>query len=245
MQSRLTFCQDTWDPEKLRVVLIFIPETLLNPAFRGPASLYYREIRIGTGMIVCDVRSEALRQIPVKEMSLAPPLFLQTIEDTGFSTWLRESESPFAFYFILLFHTFGLALLVGANVVVDLRLLGVAPGIPLAPLRRLFRIMWIGFSINAITGVFLVIAYPTKSLTNWDFYIKLAVIGFAVWVMQRLKTEVFGDASLSEADRMAKRRGVGEMVTRTMVRSDCRGPLAGIHIQVSDVSVVKGFLKGP
>lgn len=135
---------------------------------------------------------------------MAPPLFLQTIEDTGFSTWLRESESPFAFYFILLFHTFGLALLVGANVVVDLRLLGVARGIPLAPLQRLFRIMWIGFSINAVTGVLLVIAYPTKSLTNWDFYIKLAVIGFAVWVMQRLKTEVFADANLSEADMMAR-----------------------------------------
>ena len=135
---------------------------------------------------------------------MAPPLFLQTIEDTGFSTWLRESESPFAFYFILLFHTFGLALLVGANVVVDLRLLGIARGIPLAPLQRLFRIMWIGFSINAVTGVLLVVAYPTKSLTNWDFYLKLAVIGFAVWVMQRLKTEVFTDASLSEADMMAK-----------------------------------------
>jgi hypothetical protein len=129
---------------------------------------------------------------------------LQTIEDTGLSTWLRESESPFAFYFILLFHTFGLALLVGANVVVDLRLLGVARGIPLAPLQRLFRIMWIGFSINAVTGVFLVIAYPTKSLTNWDFYVKLAVIGFAVWVMQRLKSEVFADATLSEADMMAR-----------------------------------------
>jgi hypothetical protein len=129
---------------------------------------------------------------------------LQTIEDTGFSTWLRESESPFAFYFFLLFHTFGLALLVGANVVVDLRLLGVAPGIPLAPLRRLFRIMWIGFSINAVTGVLLVIAYPTKSLTNLDFYIKLAVIGLAIWVMQRLRSEVFEDASLSEADMMAR-----------------------------------------
>jgi hypothetical protein len=135
---------------------------------------------------------------------LAPPLFLQTIEDTGFSTWLRESESPFAFYFILLFHTFGLALLVGANVVVDLRLLGVARGIPLAPLQRLFRIMWIGFSINAVSGVLLVIAYPTKSLTNLEFYIKLAVIGFAIWVMQKLKSEVFEDSSLSEADMMAR-----------------------------------------
>jgi hypothetical protein len=137
-------------------------------------------------------------------MSLALPLFLQTIEDTGFSTWLRESESPFAFYFILLFHTFGLALLVGANMVVDLRLLGFGRGIPLAPLKRLFVIMWTGFAMNAVTGILLVIAYPTKSLTNIDFYVKLTLIGFAVWVMQRLKSQVFGEASLSEEAMTAR-----------------------------------------
>jgi len=85
-----------------------------------------------------------------------------------------------------------------------LRLLGVVRAIPLAPLKGLFRIMWIGFAMNAVTGVFLVIAYPTKSLTNLDFYIKLAVIGLAVWVMQRLKKQVFADPSLSEADMMAR-----------------------------------------
>jgi hypothetical protein len=141
---------------------------------------------------------------------LAPPLFLQTIEDTGFSTWLRESESPFAFYFILLFHTFGLALLVGANMVVDLRLLGFARAVPLAPLKRLFPIMWIGFATNSVTGIFLVIAYPTKSLTNPDFYAKLAIIGFAVWVMQRLRSQVFGDSNLSEADMMARGAGLAK-----------------------------------
>jgi hypothetical protein len=135
---------------------------------------------------------------------LAPPLFLQTIEDTGISTWLRESESPFAFYFILLFHTFGLALLVGANLVVDLRLLGVARSIPLAPLKRLFPIMWIGFAMNAATGILLVFAYPTKSLTNLDFYVKLTIIGFAVWVMRKLQRQVFDDSSLSEADMTAR-----------------------------------------
>jgi hypothetical protein len=137
-------------------------------------------------------------------MGLAPPLFLQTIEDTGFSTWLRESESPFAFYFILLFHTFGLALLVGTNMVVDLRLLGVARGIPLAPLKRFFSIMWIGFAINAVTGVLLVIAYPTKSLTNPDFYVKLTVIGFALWVMWKIRMKVFEDVSLSETEMMER-----------------------------------------
>jgi hypothetical protein len=135
---------------------------------------------------------------------LAPPLFLQSIEDTGFSTWLRESESPFAFYFILLFHTFGLALLVGANMIVDLRLLGIARAVPLAPLKKLFPIMWTGFAMNAVTGVLLVIAYPTKSLTNPDFYIKLTIIGFAIWVMQKLKTRVFEDSTLNEAEMTAR-----------------------------------------
>jgi hypothetical protein len=149
-------------------------------------------------------RRKTKEEIPVREISMALPLFLQTIEETGFSTWLRESDSPFAYYFVLLFHTFGLALLVGANTVVDLRLLGKVREIPLAPLKRLFRIMWLGFWINAASGVFLVIAYPTKALTNPDFYVKLALIGFAVWVMQRLKTRVFDDSSLSEADMMAR-----------------------------------------
>src|SRR6267142_1218427 len=127
-----------------------------------------------------------------------PALLLQTIEETGLSTWLRESESPFAFYFVLLFHTFGLALLVGANAVVDLRLLGVQREIPLAPLKRIFPIMWAGFAINAASGVLLLIAYPTKALTNPVFYTKLLLIAFAVWVMTKLKSRVFDDSSLDE-----------------------------------------------
>jgi hypothetical protein len=135
-----------------------------------------------------------------------PPVFLRTIEQSGFSTWLRESESPFAFYFVLLFHTFGLALVVGANAVIDLRLLGVEHDIPLAPLKRLFGIMWLGFAINAVSGLLLLIAYPTKALTNPVFYIKLTLIAFAVWVMTQLQRRVFDDSSLNEAVMIARGR---------------------------------------
>jgi hypothetical protein len=135
---------------------------------------------------------------------LALPVFLRTIEQTGFSAWMRESESPFAFYFILLFHTFGLALLVGTNAVIDLRLLGIARDIPIAPLKRFFRFMWLGFWINAISGALLVIAYPTKSLTNPDFYVKMTLIGFAVWIMHRLQSRVFDDSSLTDDAMMAR-----------------------------------------
>jgi hypothetical protein len=135
---------------------------------------------------------------------LALPLFLRSIEESGFSTWLRESESPFGFYFVLLFHTFGLALLVGANALVDLRLLGFSASIPLAPLKRFFPIMWTGFGINAATGVLLLISYPTKALTNPVFYTKLVMIGFAIWILAKLQKEVFADATATEAAMMAR-----------------------------------------
>lgn len=135
---------------------------------------------------------------------MALPLFLQSIEDSSFSTWMRESDSPFAFYFVLLFHTFGLALLVGANSLVDLRLLGFFRSIPLAPLKRFFRIMWIGFGINATTGLLLLASYPTKALTNPDFYIKLTIIGCAIWILVKIQKNVFSDTSITEADMMAR-----------------------------------------
>lgn len=135
---------------------------------------------------------------------MALPLFLQSIEDSSFSTWMRESDSPFAFYFVLLFHTFGLALLVGANSLVDLRLLGFFRSIPLAPLKRFFRIMWIGFGINATTGVLLLASYPTKALTNPDFYIKLTIIGCAIWILVKIQKNVFSDTTITEADMMAR-----------------------------------------
>ena len=129
---------------------------------------------------------------------MAPPDFLRLMEQSGVSTWIRTSDSLFGFYFILVFHTIGMALIVGANVVLDLRLLGALPDVPLLPLERLFPIMWTGFFLNAISGTLLVIGYPTKSLTNPVFYFKLLFILIALITMQKLKTRVFGDRTLSE-----------------------------------------------
>jgi hypothetical protein len=136
-------------------------------------------------------------------MKLAVPEILNNIEQSGLSTWIRDSDSLFAFYFILLFHTIGLSLLVGANVVVDLRILGVAPDLPLMSLKRLFGIMWVGFGINAASGILLLIAYPTKALTNPMFYVKLTFIALALITMYRIKTRVFDDAGLSEGVMIA------------------------------------------
>ena len=139
---------------------------------------------------------------------MAVPAFLDTIEQTSVSRWLRESESVFGFYFVLLFHTFGLSVLVGASAVLDLRILGVAVDLPLKSLKWLFRTIWVGFAMNVTTGILLVLAYPTKALTNPMFYIKLSLVAIGLITMQRIKTRVFDDPALSEFAMVAKARSM-------------------------------------
>ena len=139
---------------------------------------------------------------------MAVPLIFQTIEETALSTWIRDSPSPFAFWFILSLHALGMALLVGASAVIDLRILGVARNLPLAPLKGFYALIWAGFWIQVVSGTLLLVAYPTKALTNPDFYIKLTLIGLAVAVMQTLNKRVLSNSSLTEAAMMAKGRAL-------------------------------------
>jgi hypothetical protein len=98
------------------------------------------------------------------------------IETSALSTWIRESPSLWVFPFILILHTVGLAFLVGAIVAIDARIIGLAVGLPVASMDRYFAVMWFGFWTNAVSGLLLLIAYPTKALTNPLFYAKLTLI---------------------------------------------------------------------
>lgn len=110
------------------------------------------------------------------------------IEATPISEWMRGDL--WAFPVVLILHTIGLAFLVGANVAVDVRILGGAPGVPLPSLDRYFLVAWGGFWINAASGVLLLVAYPTKALTNPVFYLKLALVAAAVVLMQEVRRQI-------------------------------------------------------
>jgi hypothetical protein len=107
---------------------------------------------------------------------------LAVLEATGFASWLRESGSLWAYPAVLTMHTLGLGVLVGASTVIDLRLLGAAPRIPLEALRSLFPIMWAGFWINGISGVALFAADATTEGATTVFVSKLVIIVLAVIV---------------------------------------------------------------
>jgi hypothetical protein len=119
------------------------------------------------------------------------PVFVW-IEASALSVWLRESPSIMVFPFVLILHTVGLAFLVGANVAIDARVLGLARGVPLLSLRRYYRAMWAGFWVNAFSGVLLLIAYPTKALTNPVFYGKLGLIAAALLLATAIRRYMMG-----------------------------------------------------
>ena len=119
--------------------------------------------------------------------------FFLWIETTAFSMWVRESLSMFAFPGILTAHTIGMGLVAGMSTLVDMRILGVVPKVPLFEMRRYFPVMWFGFWLNAVSGVALLIGYPTKALTNPLFYVKLAFIAVAVVLLRRIQRQVFAE----------------------------------------------------
>jgi len=121
--------------------------------------------------------------------------FLIWLESTPLHEWIVGSPSLFAFPGILALHAIGMGFAAGLGTAIDLRILGVAPGVPLHEMRRLLPILWAGFWLNFVSGLFLLIAYPTKALTNPVFYVKLILIGFGVWLLRRIERQLSTDAA--------------------------------------------------
>ncbi len=107
------------------------------------------------------------------------PIF-RWIEQGAVSTFLRESAV--AFPLIVVLHTIGMGVLAGGGAAIDLRLLGVARQVPIAPLRRFLPLLWSALALNIGSGLLLLAAYPTKALTNPVFYVKMTLLALAVWV---------------------------------------------------------------
>ena len=133
--------------------------------------------------------------------------FLASVENTRFSIWVRESSSLWAYPTILFMHTVGLGFLVGLNAAIDLRILGFARRMPLAPMERFFGIMWAAFWVNAVSGTMLLVADATTKLTNTVFYIKLGFIALAVVNMVLIRRRIFRDPALDVDARPIGRFG--------------------------------------
>lgn len=117
--------------------------------------------------------------------------FYNWLEQSGFSIWIRESGSIWAYPLVLTMHTLGMGILVGFNWALDLRLIGFVPAVPVRSLERFFPVMWWGFWINTVTGVILLAADATTKMTSWVFGVKMILIVLAMIVLYKIRNDVF------------------------------------------------------
>lgn len=103
--------------------------------------------------------------------------FLQFTHDT----WLGQFAREFApvFTTCLVIHFVGLCLLLGAMMVIDLRILGVGKQIPISAALKLLPVAIGAFIVNLLTGIVFFCFDPFGYWENPAFRIKLVLLAVA------------------------------------------------------------------
>jgi hypothetical protein len=98
------------------------------------------------------------------------------LESRSFAVWVHESPSVWAQPTVLTLHTMGMAVLVGASWLLDLRLLGISRNVPLSAFRWIFSAVTLGLIVNLVTGILLFAARATTWGTAIPFLIKMCLV---------------------------------------------------------------------
>ena len=124
--------------------------------------------------------------------------FLELLQNTSVGAWVRESPSLWAYPTIIFIHSAGLSLVVGFSAVIDLVILGFAPGLEVGSLQKLLRVVAVGFWTTLISGALLTVADARAWAANPIFWIKMLVIGIALLTVVLIRTRVFGNRFLDK-----------------------------------------------
>ncbi len=137
--------------------------------------------------------------------------FFAAIEQSPFSVWMREDL--YAYFIALIFHSLGMALLIGGGVIISLRIAGAMPGARMDKFRGFFPVMWAGLALAVPSGLALLAGYPAKALTNPDFVLKFAFLCGAALLIRFAAKRYFPLAERGEALPPAARWvGIGALL---------------------------------
>lgn len=137
---------------------------------------------------------------------------LEWLETTRVAVWVGESPSIWALPTILTLHTAGMAVVVGASYVLDLRLLGIGCSVPLPAFRWVFPVTAVGLAVNLATGVLLFV----KSATMWGvsvpFFVKMGLVVASAATILPLRSLVLGSHAQPIDGRSARWLAVASIV---------------------------------
>ena len=124
---------------------------------------------------------------------------LVSLEQSGLGSWVRDAPTIWAFPTILFLHTLGMGIVAGGSAMLSLMVLGFWPAVPMKPFERIFPWLWVAFGINAVTGTLMLVADATNKLTSLDFYVKMVLVFAGMYVLIRMRRQVFENPKLDDA----------------------------------------------
>ena len=129
------------------------------------------------------------------------------LQSSALGVLMRES-GVWTYAIVNLAHIFGIALLFGSTVILDLSLLGTRPRVPAGAVADLASpVAAAGFVIAVLSGTAMLTANATDYTTNPFLYIKLPIvaIGFinAAWIVRSRAWRACRAGTLSDGDRRA------------------------------------------
>src|SRR5262245_46134578 len=98
-----------------------------------------------------------------------------------------------------------MAILVGASLVIHLRVLQVAGAIPLRRLLPLYRFVWIGFAINLLSGLVLFVTEAADRIVDPVFFVKMASVAAALCLGVIVKRHAIDRRDASEVTTVPSR----------------------------------------
>jgi hypothetical protein len=124
--------------------------------------------------------------------------FFVFLEQMEFSQWVHDAPTIWAFPMILFVHTLGMSIVAGGSAMLSLMVLGFWPAVPMKPFARVFPYLWVAFGVNAVTGTMMLVADATAKLTTPDFYIKMVLVFAGLYVLIRMRRQIFGNPQLDQ-----------------------------------------------
>ena len=141
---------------------------------------------------------------------------LAWLESIPLAIWVHESPSVWAQPTVLTFHTMGMAVLVGATWVLDLRLLGINRNVPLSAFRWVFKAVGIGLIVNVVTGALLFAGRATAWGTAMPFLIKMLLVIASAATLVPIRTYVLrSDPEQLEVSGNARLLAIASILTWT------------------------------
>ena len=96
------------------------------------------------------------------------------IAGTPLSQFMKQDQNVFAVCQTI--HFFGLCLLLGAILVIDLRLLGLMKRTPVEAVLKFVPVAIFGFVLNLLSGICFLAYNPQLYATNWMFWVKMGAV---------------------------------------------------------------------